>query len=284
MAIPNGVDYLFAALFGAVLGSFLNVCISRLPEHQSVVSPRSRCPRCGAPIRAYDNIPILSYVILGGRCRSCRERISPVYPLVELITASLFVLALAQFGPTPLFFKAIIFSMLMVVLIFTDLNARTIPHSVTLTGVGLGIVFSFLIPVGDSLTGWILARWGADPFGRLDSFASSIAGAVFGAGFLYVAVWLVKLLFGRGKEYLGFGDVMLILVVGAFWGVTLTYVTLLFGVLAAVAIAIPLGLLRRSFRRGYEWPLGSFLAAAAIFALFEGQTLVQAYLRWARLR
>lgn len=284
MAIPNGIAYLFAALFGAVLGSFLNVCISRLPEHQSVVRPRSRCPRCGAPIHAYDNIPVLSYVILRGRCRSCSARISPVYPLVEAITAGLFVLALFEFGPTPLFFKAIIFSMLMVILVFTDFNARIIPHAVTITGIALGIALSFVIPVNDGLTGWLFARMGADPAGRLDSFASSIAGAIFGAGFLYAAVWLVKLLFGPDKEYLGFGDVMLILVVGVFWGVTLTYVTLLFGVLAAVVIAIPLGLIRKSFRRGYEWPLGSFLAAAAIFALFEGQAVVHAYMRWARLR
>jgi leader peptidase (prepilin peptidase)/N-methyltransferase len=283
MALANYASYLFASLFGLVLGSFLNVCISRLPQHQSVVTPRSRCPRCGKAISWYDNVPVLSYVILRGRCRNCHERISAIYPAVEIITACLFVIALAEFGLTAACLKAIVFAMLMVVLILTDFNARTIPHSVTLTGILSGLIFSFFTPVNDSLVEWVSRLAGFTLSGRLSSFAGAVTGGAFGAGLLYCVAWVFKRLGDPEKEYLGFGDIMLMLVVGVFLGIPLTYVTILLGSLAGTCIAVPFLLLGKGFRN-YQWPFGSFLGAAALYSLFGGQALILAYLQWARLR
>ncbi|MGH9402924.1 MAG: prepilin peptidase [Terriglobia bacterium] len=283
MAIPSYACYLFAALFGLVLGSFLNVCIIRLPNHQSVVMPRSRCPRCGELIHWYDNVPVLSYLALRGKCRNCHEHISALYPAVEMITACLFVAAFAEFGATALFFKAIIFAMLMVVLIFTDFSARIIPHSVTITGIALGLIFSFFTPVNDGLVEWIFRRAGLTLSGPVSSFAGALTGGLFGAGLLYLVAWFFRRFGDPEKEYLGFGDVMLMLLVGVFLGIPLTYVTILLGSLAGTLIAVPSLLLRKNLRN-YQWPYGSFLGAAALYALFGGQTLIFAYLHWARLR
>lgn len=274
MPLTGTVAYLFAALFGLVLGSFLNVCISRLPHHQSVVTPRSRCPRCGNLIRWYDNVPVLSYVILRGRCRHCHSRISVIYPLVEIITASLFAAALARFGPTAEFLKAAVFIMLMEVLIFTDYTERIIPHAVTISGMVLGLVFSLLAPIHDriftdvfGLRGW--PTW-------FVSIADALAGALFGAGLFYGVAWFFRTLVDSEKEYLGFGDVMLMLCAGLFLGITRTFMTLLIGCVGGSLIAIPVTLARRR-SRSFEWPLGSFLAAAAIGAYFGGQSLILDY-------
>ncbi|MGH9435955.1 MAG: prepilin peptidase, partial [Terriglobia bacterium] len=189
MDLPSYVLYIFAGLFGLVLGSFLNVCIVRLPHHQSVVAPRSRCPQCGHFIGWYDNLPVISYLVLRGRCRNCRGHISAVYPAVELITAVLFIAAFAEFGPSASFLKAIIFTMLMVVLIFTDFSTRTIPHSVTITGAVLGLILSFFVPVNNGLVEWVLREAGVLLSGPFSSFVGAVAGALFGAGLLYGVAW-----------------------------------------------------------------------------------------------
>lgn len=280
MMLPLG--FAFAAVFGLVFGSFLNVCIARLPLHQSVVTPRSRCPQCEQPIAWYDNIPVVSYFLLRGRCRGCRSRISAVYPVVELATAGLFAAAFAEFGFSPYFIKAIIFSMLMIVVFFTDINLRIIPHSVTISGAILGVIFSQFVPVNEGLMSWIFERAGVTAAAPVLSLAGAVAGALFGAGLLYGVAWCLRRFGNREKEYLGFGDVMLMLMVGAFLGIPLVYVTILFGSLAGTLIAVALRA-RRTGYRGYEWPYGSFLAAAGIFALFYGQRLIDAYLRVSRL-
>lgn len=283
MFMPVYLSYLFAALFGLVFGSFLNVCISRLPNHQSVVRPRSRCPRCGEFIHGYDNIPVFSYLALRGRCRNCHEHISALYPLVEIITACLFVAAFVEFGATALFLKAIVFSMLMVILIFTDFRARMIPHSVTITGIVLGLILSFFTPVNDGFMEWIFRRAGLTLAGPFSSFAGALTGGLFGGGLLYLVAWFFRRFGNPEKEYLGFGDVMLMLVVGVFLGIPLTYVTILLGSLAGTLIAVPSLLLKKNLRN-YQWPYGSFLGAAGIYALFGGQALIFAYLHWAGLR
>lgn len=275
--------YLIVALFGLIFGSFLNVCIARLPSHQSVVAPRSHCMNCGKLISWYDNIPVLSYVVLRGRCRRCRHRISLIYPLVEIITAGLFVAALASFGLSAEFVKAIVFSMLMVVLIFTDYTERLIPHSVTIFGIVVGLAFSLIVPVNNALFGWIFLRLGIILTGSVSSLIGALTGGIFGAGLLYGVAWFFRKFGDPQKEYLGFGDVMLMLVVGVFLGIPLTYLTILLGSLAGTLVAIPLQLFSRTFR-GYQWPYGSFLAAAAIFCYFRGHALLVAYLRWSGLR
>lgn len=276
-------QYVVAAIFGLIFGSFLNVCIVRLPRHESIVHPRSHCPRCLKPLAWYDNIPVASYIVLRGRCRYCEERISPVYPLVEIITGCLFVLSAAEAGNVPVFTKDVIFGMLMIVLIFTDIEYRIIPHAVTLFGIVSGLAFSFAVPVNDVVVRWILRYLGSPLKDPLSSFIGALAGGAFGGGLLYGVARSLKHFGNRGKEYLGFGDVMLMLVVGVFWGIPLTYLTILLGSLAGTLIAIPFVVFKKNFR-SYQWPYGSFLGAAAIYASLRGQALLSAYQHWARLR
>lgn len=155
--------YLLITVLGLVFGSFLNVCIFRLPRKQSIMMPRSHCPACKHLIRWYDNIPVLSYLLLRGRCRDCHARISPQYALVEALTALLLVATFYRYGVSPEFAKYSALVMLLVILIFTDLGLRRIPHSVTVFGIGLGFVLSFFIPVDDRPLGWLLARLGLFP-------------------------------------------------------------------------------------------------------------------------
>ncbi|MGH9325590.1 MAG: prepilin peptidase [Terriglobia bacterium] len=283
IAFPTGISYAFAALFGLIWGSFLNVCIARLPLHQSVVAPRSRCPDCRSLIRWYDNIPVLSYLLLRGRCRKCQKRISPFYPLVEILTACLFVVALAEFGPTRDFLKVIIFGMLMIVLIFTDLRERVIPHSVTLCGGVLGLILSLAVPVNDAVFGWVFRQMGFTLPVRLSSLVGAVTGGLFGAGLLYGVAWCFRRFGNPDKEYLGFGDVTLMFVVGTFLGIPLTYLAILLGSLAGTLVAVPFRLVSGRFQN-YQWPYGSFLGAAAIYALMGGPALIAAYLRWSGFR
>jgi leader peptidase (prepilin peptidase) / N-methyltransferase len=273
--------YFIVILFGLAFGSFLNVCIFRLCSEQkeSIVTPGSHCRKCGRPIRWYDNIPVLSYALLHGRCRSCGARISPIYPLVEGLTASIFLIAWTAYGPTPRFVKCVIFSMLLVVIIFTDLLERTIPRAITVFGMSSGLFFSLLVPVDDRLLSWILGKLGLDAPRLLASVLSAVAGALFGAGLFYAVGELFSRL--RGKEALGFGDVMLMGMVGTFLGVSLTYVTILLGSVIGTIVAGTLYTASARFRRGYLWPYGSFLAVAALYVGLGGQALLEAYLRWA---
>jgi leader peptidase (prepilin peptidase) / N-methyltransferase len=275
--------YFIVALFGLAFGSFLNVCIFRLSsEHkESIVTPGSHCRKCGRPIHWYDNLPLLSYLLLRGRCRSCGTRISLIYPLVEALTAGVFVLAWTAYGPTPRFIKCVIFSMLLVVIIFTDLLERTIPRPITVFGMSSGLFFSLLVPVDDRLSGWTLGKLGLDAPRLLASALSAVAGAIFGAGLFYAVGELFSRL--RGKQALGFGDVMLMGMVGTFLGVSLTYVTILLGSVIGTIVAGTLYAASAHFRRGYLWPYGSFLAAAALYVTLGGQALLEAYLRWSGL-
>ncbi len=269
------------AIFGLIFGSFLNVCILRVPRRESIVRPGSHCPSCGSAIRWYDNIPVLSYVLLRGRCRDCGKRISLLYPLVEILTAVVFLLEFRHYGLTPGFLKSAIFAMLMIVLIFTDLRERRIPHKITLFGIGLGIALSLLIPVDNRPIGWILADWKVFPSAVLLSLMGALVGALVGGGLFFVVGEAFYHL--RHKEGLGFGDVMLMLVVGVFYGPSLTLMTIMLGSLLGTAIAIPLALFSSKFR-DYQWPYGSFLGIAAIYASIGGEALLHAYLSWGGFR
>ncbi len=280
--IPPFVSYATVAVFGLAFGSFLNVCIFRLPRGESVIAPRSHCPRCGKPIRWYDNIPVLSYLLLGGRCRDCRERISAIYPAVEVLTATVLVVTFARYALSPEFVKYAVLGMLLLIVIFTDLTARRIPHAVTLLGIGLGLLLSVIVPVDNRPLEWVLHWFGIFPEGVTSSLLGSAAGALFGGGLFYAAGQAFYYLGRRQKEYLGFGDVMLMLMVGTFLGVPLTLVTMFLGSLVGSLIALPLEVATRRFR-GYHWPYGSFLGTAAIYAALGGQALLDAYLRWSGL-
>jgi leader peptidase (prepilin peptidase)/N-methyltransferase len=275
--------YFIVALFGLAFGSFLNVCIYRLSSEQkeSIVTPGSHCRQCGRPIRWYDNIPVLSYVFLRGCCRSCGARISFVYPLVEALTAGILLVAWAAYGPTLKFAKVAVFSMLLIVVVFTDLLERLVPRPITVFGIGCGLLFSFLVPVDDPLSVWVLARLGLDVSGVMASVAAAAAGGVFGAGLFYVVGQVFSRL--RHKQALGFGDVMLMGMAGTFLGTSLTYVTILLGSLLGTIVAGTLYASSPRFRRDYLWPYASFLGAAAIYVGLGGQHLLEVYLRWSGL-
>jgi len=277
---PTPLAETVIALFGLAFGSFLNVCIVRLPHGESVITPRSHCTRCNRPIRWFDNLPVLSYVILGARCRHCRQPISILYPLVEILTAALLVVTFARYGLGPEFIKYAAFGMFLLILIFTDLRERQIPRPVTLLGTAIGILLSLFVPVDNRPLAWALGRFGVLLEGSVSSVAGAVSGALFGAGFFYLVGEAFYRL--RHKEGLGFGDVMLMLMVGSFLGIPLTLLTILFGSILGVLVAAPLYLISARFRE-YEWPYGSFLGAAALYAGLDGTALLQAYLRWSGL-
>ncbi len=247
------VELAIVVFFGLAIGSFLNVVIHRLPLGESLVSPGSRCPSCGAALRAVDNIPVVSYVVLLGRCRRCRTRISPRYPLVELATAALFVLHYFVFGWTPLLAVRLVFAASMVALFAIDLEHRLLPDKITLPGIGAGLVASLFLPPG---------------------IRDAVIGAFVGGGVL----WGIGEAYYRyaGEEGMGGGDVKMLAMIGAFLGWQLVLITL---VLSSVTGAV-IGVIVIALRRGdmkYALPFGTFLSLAAIIASLYGEPMVQWY-------
>src|SRR5580700_7347281 len=176
-------------LFGLAFGSFLNVCIYRLPRGLSVVAPRSACPECKQPIAFYDNLPVLSWLILGGRCRHCKTKITPRYLMIELLTGLLFLACYWYFGLTLSTLKYCVFAFLLLGLIFTDAETKLLPDELTLTGLTLGVLFSLLVPVHDVaaqfMPGIVSLPLSDDLAVRLLSLFDSLLGAAVGAAFIY---------------------------------------------------------------------------------------------------
>ena len=254
-----------AALFGLLIGSFLNVCIHRLPRGRSVVRPRSHCVRCRKMIPWYDNIPLVSYIVLGGRCRYCGARISVRYPAVELITAALFFYFVFRLGLTAAAAKYCIFSAMLVALAFCDLEKRLLPDEFTLGGLLIGIAFALLVPAAsdaDTVAGMLfyLAGWNASP--RVQSVAESLLAAAVLAGILWIA-GEVYLKF-RGREGLGFGDVKLVAMIGAFLGFRLALASMAWGGVAGSVIGLTYIWLAHKDASTFELPYGTFLSAAAL--------------------
>ena len=215
-------------VFGLCLGSFLNVCIYRLPRDLSVVRPGSACPSCKSPIRFYDNVPLVSWLLLRARCRNCKQPISARYAAVEFLAAALFVGCYARFGLSPEMLKYSVFAFLLLGLIFTDAETKLLPDKMTLPGLAIGLLFSFFVPVNDLmarlLPGLVTLPVSSDISWHLISFADALLGAIVGASFIYGAG---KLYMGfRGVEGMGFGDVKLMAMIGAFLGLKLTVLTL----------------------------------------------------------
>jgi leader peptidase (prepilin peptidase)/N-methyltransferase len=302
------VDPLFASaifLFGLCFGSFLNVCIYRLPLDLSVVTPGSACPKCKRDIAFYDNIPVLSWLFLGGRCRNCKTRISPRYLFIELLTAVLFLACYWRFGPTLVTLKYCIFGFLLLGLIFTDAETKLLPDKLTLPGLAIGVVFSLLVPVHDLasqfISGVVNLPFSNDLAVRLLSLFDSLLGAVLGASFIYGAGAIY--LRWRGTEGMGFGDVKLMAMVGAFLGVKLTVLTVFSASLVGSIFGLTTVLvvwLKRTHRfmrrladggaarrrawqsaqvvyRNYQMPFGVFLGSMALFAFFFGNRLLGWY-------
>lgn len=245
----------YAALVGLIAGSYLNVVIHRLPRQLSTVLPRSRCPQCGSLIRPYDNVPVLSWLLLRGRCRTCKSPISARYPFVEALTAGLFVLAVERFGPTRSAVAAAGLSALLLALAAIDLEHLILPDKLTIPGIVVGVALQPWI-------GWVGVR-------------GALIGAALGAGILLVAYggwWLV-----RREEGLGLGDVKMLALVGAFLGWRGVVVTLFLGALAGAVVGVALLVARRGDAKS-RLPFGTFLAAGALVALYFGPALVNGYL------
>jgi len=213
---------------GLIFGSFLNVCIYRLPLGLSVVQPGSACPNCGQAIRFYDNVPVLSWVILGGKCRACRAKITPRYAAVELITGLLFLLCYWHFGLSLAALKCAVLAFLLLGLVFTDAETHLLPDKLTLPGLAAGVFFSLFVPVNDllslALPGVVQLPVSSDLSWRLFSLMDSLLGAAIGASFLYGAGAIY--LRWRGVEGMGFGDVKLMAMMGSFLGLRLTILTI----------------------------------------------------------
>ena len=282
----------FFFLFGIVLGSFLNVCITRIPEGLSIVRPGSRCPRCGTPIKPYDNVPILGWILLRGKCRSCGLPISPMYPLVELLTGLLFVACYLSFGLGPATFKWMVFSCLIVVLTITDLRVRMLPDVVNWPGFAAGLIFAAFVPLNDGTTLSLAGSFGLlPPPQAVLSVLDALLGAAFGSFLLWGFAAMYKLV--RGHEGMGMGDVKMMAMAGAFLGLRWTFLTILVGTLlgSIIGIAVILGLyaggwrkqvaeraskrglgsvsaLRWAIARQYQLPLGTFLGIAALLIVF----------------
>jgi leader peptidase (prepilin peptidase) / N-methyltransferase len=301
------LDLLFASsffLFGLTFGSFLNVCIYRLPLGLSVVTPRSACPHCKQPIAVYDNLPILSWLLLRGRCRNCKAAISPRYLLIELLTGALFLACYWYFGLTLATLKYCVFGFLLLGLIFTDAETKLLPDKLTLPGIVLGLIFSLMVPVNDLaaqfLAGFVNWPFSNDISMRLVSLFDSLLGAVVGASFIYGAGAIY--LRWRHVEGMGFGDVKLMAMVGAFLGIKLTVLTIFTASLAGSLFGLTTVLVvwlkrtrrfmprlasagaarRRAWQsaqmvyRYYQMPFGVFLGSMALLAFFFGNQ----FLRW----
>lgn len=271
------VTELALLLLGLMVGSFLNVCIARIPHGESIVFPNSHCPHCGKAIKPYDNIPVISFVLLRGKCRACKQKISWQYPLVEALTALTFWLTYRCLG---LDFRTVIFLIFFSaiwVLVFIDLNHRILPNVITLSGILLGLVFSLLAPVRDGTADFVLSLFGwAPPSPMLSSFLDSFLGALVCGGFLWAVAELYLRI--RKVEGLGFGDIKLMGMVGALLGVKLTLLTIMLGsMMGAVIGMIFIKLAGKDSR--YELPFGSFLGLATIISALWGRQIIGGYTR-----
>jgi leader peptidase (prepilin peptidase) / N-methyltransferase len=253
-----------AFLFGAVVGSFLNVCIARLPKGESIVRPPSHCPNCQAQIPFYWNVPLLSYVFLLGRCRSCKKSISLRYPLVELLTAVVALSLMRRFGVSYSFFVIFLFAAALIVISFIDLDVRIVPDVISLPGIVLGLLFA--------VVGYFLFD-GTDEI--VPSPLSSLIGILIGGGFLLGTAWLYEKI--TGVEGMGGGDIKLLAMIGAFLGWPSVPVTLFFASLVGSVVGLALMLTTGAGRR-LALPFAPLLCSGAVLFIFFGESLIRLYL------
>lgn len=256
------IEAILALLFGLLIGSFLNVCIHRWPRGRSVVRPRSHCVRCRKVIAWHDNIPVFSYLLLGGRCRYCGRQISARYPAVELLTGLLWFFFVWKYGLGIMAAKMCVFAAICVALLFTDLEKRILPDELTLGGTLVGLAFAPFTPLYDESSMGLLWVAGIELEGRMLSLAQAALGAAVPAFFLWGGGWVYLKL--RKREGLGFGDVKLMVMVGAFLGLQAALGTLLAGSIAGSVISLLYIWIAKKDAASYQLPFGTFLGAAAI--------------------
>lgn len=257
-----------AALFGLLIGSFLNVCIGRLPYDESIVTPRSHCPQCGSMIAWYDNLPVVSYLILRAKCRSCAAPIPWRYPAVELLTGGLFFAAISLHGPNLTGLKWCIFAALLVGLIFTDLETRILPDEFTKSGIVAGLLFAPIAPLPPGL----LSLFWPDATPAIASLLDSLAAAFLLSG----GLWLMGRAYQRlrHREGLGFGDVKMLALLGAFLGLEGALLVMVLASLSGSLLGLAWVKLRGEDLASYELPFGSFLGAAGLAVAFGGTGLL----------
>lgn len=278
--VPPAVGYVLAGIFGAIIGSFLNVVIHRVPNDESIVFPNSRCPSCGAVIAFYDNIPVLSYALLGGKCRGCKEHISFRYPAVELLTAALFVAVAWHDRMSVALPFDLVFVSALLALIFIDAEHMILPNVITYPGMVFAVVARLAIPFltrtphFDDLPSLING-----PFEGMPIWVASLGGAVIGAlvggGSLWLMGWIWEKL--RGVEAMGLGDVKMMFMVGAYLGWRLTILTIFVGVLTGSIVGVLLMARQRERNMQMLLPFGIFLGIGAVASLLFGGQLVEWY-------
>ena len=252
---PHLIYPFFAFVFGMVVGSFLNVCICRMPKDESIVSPPSHCPHCSYQIRWYDNVPLVSYLLLRGKCRGCGAHISLQYPLVELLNGVLTLLLFLRFGPTPAFAALFLFCSALVVITFIDIEHQIIPDEISLSGIVIGFVLSFFMEE----PGWL----------------NSLLGILLGGGSLLLVAYSYQRL--TGKEGMGGGDIKLLAMMGAFLG----WKAVPFIIFASSLIGSLIGVSIMFFQKKdskLAIPFGPYLAFGAVLYIFYGKPLIRWYL------
>ena len=252
--MADNLIYILAFIFGSIVGSFLNVCIHRIPEGKSIIFPPSSCPNCNNPIAFYDNIPIVSYIVLLGRCRSCKTPISLRYPFVEFLTGLFAVMLLHKYGFSVMFFIYFPFVSSLIVITFIDIKYRIIPDVISLPGIGVGLLASYFLPVG---------------------ILNSVIGVLVGGGTLFLIAKGYH--FVTGREGMGGGDIKLLAMIGAFLGWKAVIITLFTGSFIGAAAGSVL-MLAKGKDSKYAIPFGPFLAAGALISLFFGEYLIKWYL------
>ena len=261
--VPFWLILVYVGVFGLIVGSYLNVLVYRLPLGKSTVKPRSSCPACEAPIRALDNLPVLSYLLLRGRCRACGARISWRYPLLEAATALLFVGCVIAYGLTLPALMAAVFCCLMIVLALIDIDYMILPDKITWPGIALGLLFHAVIVLALGLS------W--------RHMLGPLFGAVLGGGLplaIYGVWWLV-----RREEGLGLGDAKMMALIGAFLEWKALLVAFFFAVLAGSIVGLAMmGRSGEGLRT--RLPFGAFLALGGLIALFAGPAIIGFYMRF----
>ena len=254
MAPDPWLEGTFVTLLGLMLGSFMNVCIYRLPRGLSPVRPRSGCPSCGHMLAWFENVPVVSYLVLGGRCRACRASISLMYPIVEFITGAVFLAGYVWYGPSPLLIVRLAFAWAMIALFVIDLHHKILPNVITLPGIVAGVLANALAGPG-----WV----------------ASLIGAAVGAGSLFAIAEIYYRV--RHEEGLGMGDVKMLGMIGAFLGWKLVVVTLVLSSFLGSIVGVGVMIARKESLK-YALPFGTFLAVGALVAAVTGDAILNWYL------
>lgn len=268
------METIFAFMFGLLIGSFLNVCIYRMPRDISVVTPRSHCPECEKTITWRDNIPLLSYILLKGRCRYCDARIPWRYPIVEFLTGLVFAVSIGAFGVSAIGAKYGLFGALLIALVFSDFETRILPDEFTLGGTVAGVAFSWFVPLVPGLA-FFLVRNADDR--RILSLVESLLGALLCSGVLWATAEFYYRI--RQREGLGLGDVKMMAMVGAFLGLQGALLTLIVGSILGAVVGLIMIYATGKDASTYELPFGTFLGASAGIVAVFGEAVVRWYAR-----